>query len=104
LRYTGTYMYIPPEEPTIKKIGRWGLTVIVIGAFPMILMMGYDLGATEGLVCSLIFYPFAFFLLPWYAAFFLNNWMPVIIVYLLGTICCILVGLGEPVDPYDETR
>ncbi|MBS1994287.1 MAG: hypothetical protein JSS86_10910 [Cyanobacteria bacterium SZAS LIN-2] len=97
-------MYIPPEEPLIKKIGRWGLSAIVVGSFPMMLLMGYDIGGAEGLVFSALFFPFAFFLLPWYAAFFQNNWFPVVVVYLLGTICCILMGFGEPVDPYDETR
>ena len=97
-------MYVPPEEPLVKKIGRWGLSAIVVGGIPMILILGYDLGSTEGMVISLLFFPFAFFLLPWYAAFFDNNWIPVIFVYLLGTICCILMGFGEPVDPHDYTR
>jgi len=98
-------LYIPPvDEPKMKKFGRWGLSAIVVGGIPMILILGYDIGSVEGMVVSLLFFPFSFFLLPWYAAFFQNNWIPVIFVYLLGTICCIFMGFGEPVDPHDESR
>jgi hypothetical protein len=97
-------LYIPGDESKVKKIGRWGLSTIVVSGIPMILILGYNLGSTEGMVISLLSFPISFFLLPWYAAFFENNWIPVILVYLLGTICCILMGFGEQVDPYDETR
>jgi len=97
-------LYFPADEPLAKKIGRWGLSIIAVGAIPMILVLGYDLDQTEGMVISLVFFPFAAAILPWYAAFCLNNWVPVIVIYLFGTICCVLMGLGEPVDPHDETR
>ncbi|MBU6452284.1 MAG: hypothetical protein KGS72_10925 [Cyanobacteria bacterium REEB67] len=88
----------------MKKIGRWGLSGIAVGAIPMILILGYDVDSTEGMVIALLFFPFAALLLPWYAAFCQNNWIPVIFVYLLGGISCVLMSFGEPVDPFDETR
>ena len=53
----------------MKKIGRWGLSGIAVGAIPMILILGYDVDSTEGMVIALLFFPFAALLLPWYAAF-----------------------------------
>jgi hypothetical protein len=93
---------VPLEESKMKRIGRWGLIGVAIGAVPMVMILGYDIDAIEGMLVSLIFLPIAALLLPWYAAFFRENWFPVVFFYLLGGIFCVMMSFGDHVDPHDD--